>query len=289
MPHLSRVRAALPLFLSALLATALAAAPARAAELHKETVEAFDRYIQYSDQRFAREIKDGPFLWMDGQPEAQRGGLYAQLREGGVVFHRVALEIDGQELEVPDGIIHHWLGVIFVPGATLQDTLAMLQDYDHHAKTFAPDVMRSKLLEHNGNSFRCFLRFHKKKVFTVVLDTVHEAVYDTLSPTRATSRSHTTHINEVENHDQPDERLQPEGHDGGYLWRLNNYWRFEEKDGGTYIQCEAITLTRDIPFLLKPIVGPYVTSVPRESLFNTLGSARKALLARQHAAPAVAK
>lgn len=278
MQHPSCVRAALSLFVSTLAAALLTAPPGHAAELHKETIEAFDRYIQFSDQRFEREIKDGPFLWLDAQPEAQRAALYEQLHRGEVVIHRVALEIDGREIEVPDGILHHWLGVIFIPGATLEQTLRLLQDYDRHATTFAPDVMRSKLLEHSGHFFRCYLRFYKKKVFTVVLDTVHEATYDTLTSTRAVSRSHTTRINEVENHDEADERLKPEGHDSGYLWRLNNYWRFEQTDGGTYVQCEAVTLTRDIPFLLKPIVGPYVTSVPRESLLHTLGSARKAMV-----------
>jgi hypothetical protein len=266
-------------WLALVLASApLAALPARAADLHPETLQAFDRYIQANDARFDREIKDGPYLWVDAQPAARRDAFYQQLRAGEVVIHHVDVTIDGQELDVPDGIIHHWLGVVFIPGATLQQTLRLLEDYDNHAKVFAPDVSRSKLLEHKGDFFRCYLRFYKKKVFTVVLDTVHEAVYHALSPTRATSVSHTTHINEVENHDEADERQKPEGHDGGYLWRLNNYWRFEEKDGGTYVQCEAITLTRDIPFLLKPIVGPYVTSVPRESLLNTLGHARKALL-----------
>lgn len=288
MKHPSRVRAAQSLLLSALVATALAVPPACGAELHKETIEVFDRYIQSNDQRFEREIKAGPFLWMDGQPKAQRAGLYEQLRGGGIVFHRVALEINGKEIEVPDGIIHHWLGVVFVPGVTLQDALRLFEDYDNHAKTFAPDVMRSKLLEHNGHFFRSYLRFYKKKVFTVVLDTEHEATYDTLNLTRAVSRSRTTHINEVENHDEADERLKPEGRDGGFLWRLNNYWRFEETEGGTFVQCEAVTLTRDIPFLLKPIVGPYITSVPRESLFNTLTSARRALVARRHAAPSAA-
>lgn len=277
MPRIRWAHAALALLVLPMIA-AFAAAPVRAAELHKETVEAFDRYIQYNDQRFQREIKEGPFLWMDAQPEAQRAALYEQLRRGEIVIKQVALEIDGKEVDVPDGIIHHWLGVTFIPGVTPKETLRLLEDYDHHSKYYAPDVTRSKLLEHKGNFFRCSLRFYKKKILTVVLDTEHEAVYDTLSPARATSRSHTTRVNEVENHDEADERLKPEGHDGGFLWRLNTYWRIEEKDGGTYVQCEGITLTRGIPFIVKPIVGPFVTSVPKESLLHTLGKTREALL-----------
>ena len=277
MPRHRSVRATLVLFFFPL-AAALAALPAGAAELHKETVEAFDRYIQANDLRFDREVKDGPFLWVEGQPEAQRAALYEKLRGGEIVMKQVGLEIEGKGVDVPDGIIHHWLGVVFIPGATLKDTLRLLEDYDNHSRYYAPDVKRSKLLEHKDNFFRCTLRFYKKKVLTVVLDTEHEAVYETLSPGRATSRSHTTRVNEVENHDETDERLKPEGHDGGFLWRLNTYWRMEEKDGGTYVQCEGITLTRDIPFLLKPIIKPFVSSVPKESLLSTLGNTRKALL-----------
>ena len=254
------------------------AAPIRAAELRPETIAAFDRYIVANDLRFEREAQHGPFLWVEGQPAEKREALYEQLRRGETIINRVPVEIGGEALDVPDGIIHHWLGVVFIPGATLRQTLRLLQDYDNHAKYYAPDVNRSKLLEHKGNLFRCYLRFYKKKVFAVVLDTEHEAVYDTLSAVRAVSHSHTTRVNEVENFGQVDERLKPQGQDGGFLWKLNTYWRMEQKDGGVYLQCEGITLTRDIPLLVKPLIGPYVTSVPRESLLNTLGNTRKALL-----------
>jgi hypothetical protein len=68
------------------------------------------------------------------------------------------------------------------------------------------------------------------------------------------------------------------------MWRLNTYWRVFERDGGTYVQCESISLSRDIPFGLGWIVGPFVTDVPKESLQFTLGrvlfTARKSLPAR---------
>lgn len=73
------------------------------------------------------------------------------------------------------------------------------------------------------------------------------------------------------------ERELPVGLDGGYLWRLNTYWRFLERDGGTYMECESLTLTRGIPFGIGWIIRPFVTSIPRESLEFTLNSTRKAL------------
>ena len=61
---------------------------------------------------------------------------------------------------------------------------------------------------------------------------------------------------------------------------MNTYWRFEEKDGGTYVECQSISLTRDIPTGLGWLIGPYVTSVPRESLTFTLATTRSAVLNR---------
>jgi hypothetical protein len=44
-----------------------------------------------------------------------------------------------------------------------------------------------------------------------------------------------------------------------------------------YIQCEAISLTRDIPTGLGWMIGRFVESIPRESLTFTLQSTRRAL------------
>jgi hypothetical protein len=61
---------------------------------------------------------------------------------------------------------------------------------------------------------------------------------------------------------------------------MNTYWRFEQKDGGTYVECQSVSLTRDIPAGLGWLIGPYVTSVPRESLTFTLATTRSAVLKR---------
>jgi hypothetical protein len=63
----------------------------------------------------------------------------------------------------------------------------------------------------------------------------------------------------------------------GFLWRLNTYWSYEERDGGLYLQVEAVSLTRAVPRGLGWAIGPYVESVPRESVEFTLRSAVKAL------------
>ncbi len=252
--------------------------PEAAAELRPETIQAFDRFIEENDRRFARESQQGPFLWMEGQPEAKRKTLYEELHRGEVVVSRLGKHREDEALEVPGGLLHHWVGVVFVPGVTLRETLRLLQDYDHHDKTYAPEVLRSKLRKRDGEFFQAYLRFSRKKLITVVVDTEHDAWYQTLSATRATSRSRTMRINQVVNYGKADEHQKPVGEDDGYLWRLYTYWRMEERDGGTFVQCESVTLTRQIPWILRYIIGPFVNSIPREALTSSLGHTRSALL-----------
>jgi hypothetical protein len=172
--------------------------------------------------------------------------------------------------EISQGMIHDWIGVVFIPGVALEKTLARVHDYDNHKNLYKPEVIDSKLLKRDGDHFRVYLRLLKKKVITVVLDTQHEVQGYPLSGGRRHSRSHTTSVAEVENAGRPDERKLPEGKDHGFVWRLNSYWRFQERDGGVWIECEAISLSRDIPTGLGWLIEPIVRGLPSESLANTL-------------------
>jgi hypothetical protein len=121
-------------------------------------------------------------------------------------------------------------------------------------------------------------------VITVTLDTEHEVNFSPVDATHEYSRSTSTRIAEVERAGQPDEKEKPVGTDGGFLWRIDSWWRWEERDGGLYIECESVSLTRDIPTGLGWMIGPFVTSIPKESLQNTMNSTRSALLARMDSA-----
>ena len=271
-------------FTALLAAVLLPLAPANGVELKLRTTEAFNRYVQLTEKRIeSQEANKDTFLWLDALPPQRRTSALADLRAGKVVIERLETLDNGKRVEIPGGMIHHWIGTMFIPGATLAQTLALEQDYDHHQEYFRPDVVRSKILQHKGNDFLVLLRFHKKKIITSVLDTDHEVHYSMIDSTHALSRSHTTRVQEVENAGETDERLEPEGHDRGLLWRMNTYWRFEEKDGGTYVESQSISLTRDIPTGLGWLVGPFVHSIPRESLTFTLGTTRSAVLQRMAA------
>jgi hypothetical protein len=256
-------------------------APANAADLQPQTAKAYDRYIELTSAHVDSELaQSGPYLWVEHLQAAQRAADEEQLRNGQLVIERLETLDSGKPIPAPGGIIHHWVGTVFVPGATLAQTLSFMQDYDHKVEYFKPDIVRSKILRHEGDDYFVLLRFYKKKIITTVIDTDQEVHYHVLDSTHAYSRSRTTRVQEVENAGKSDEKLEVEGNDRGFMWRMNTYWRFEEKDGGTYVECQAISLTRDIPTGLGWMVGSFVTSVPRESLTFTLTTARTALLQR---------
>jgi hypothetical protein len=249
------------------------------AKLHAETVAAFDRYMHLTEERNEAERKRGSaLLWIDSLAEAQRSDAYAALKRGDVEIHQLTSLDKGNPIVCPGGMIHHWVGVVFIPGAKLDDVLGVLEDYDHQSTIYSPDVERSKMESHDGDHFRVFLRFRRHKVITVVLDTEHDIRYFHDAPGHAHSRSSAVRIAEVENPGKSDEHEKQPGDDGGYLWRMETWWRMEERDGGVYVQSEAASLTRDIPTGLGWLVGPFVTSIPKETLVFTLEATRKAVL-----------
>ncbi len=246
--------------------------------LKPATSEAFDRDVQLTDMRNEEELRQRTnLLWVDNLPEDERRQAHEELKRGEVELRRLDTRDNGQVISCPGGMIHHWAGIIFIPKAHLAAVLNVLEDYDHHATYYAPDVERSKLESRDGDRFRAFLRFRRHKVITVVLDTEHDVRYFHDSATLAHSRSSAVRIAQVENAGKPDEREKTPGDDDGFLWRMETWWRLEEADGGVYVQSEVVSLTRDIPAGLGWLIGPFVTGIPKESLTFTLEATRKAV------------
>ncbi len=243
---------------------------AKAVQLKPQTVEAFDTYIREAEAGMEQTLDgNGSFLWSDATSER------AQSVRGGKV---VAQFWSGKgPAKVPSGLIHDWIAAEFIPATNIKKTLALIQDYDKHESIYKPEVIASKLINRQGNDFQIYLRLFKKKIMTVVLDTDHEVHYRALDAKRWICRSYTTRIAEVENAGSPKEKLLPPDSGYGFLWRLYSYWRFQERDGGVYVECRAISLTRDVPLGLGWVVAPIIQNLPRESLVSTLEATRQAL------------
>ena len=246
---------------------------ARAAKpvtLRPETLRAFATYIRAAETEMKKTIESSDhFLWSDGNSalaeRVQRGEIVAEFWSG------------QGPAKITDGLVHDWIGTVFMPHTTLAKTLALIQDYNQHKVVYAPDVVDSRLLNHHGNRFQVFLRLLKKKIITVILDSEHDVIYRRLDRTRWLCRSRTTRIAEVENAGRADEQQLPPDSGHGFLWRLYSYWRFREEADGVYAECRAISLTRDVPFGLGWVIEPIIQNLPRETLIRTLEATRQAL------------
>lgn len=200
---------------------------ANAADLKPETQAAFHRYVQLTEAQIgSADARGEPFLWIDRQTPQRRTAIYAELRAGNAAIERLdTFDGNGKPVSVSGGLVHHWIGTVFIPGATLAQTLDFEKDYDHQARNFQPHVQRSQILSHDGENYEVLLRLREKKVITVVLDTVHEIQYMPRDATHTLSRSYTSRIQEVDHPGEADESLEPAGHDDGFLWAMNTYWR----------------------------------------------------------------
>jgi hypothetical protein len=254
-----------------------------AAELKQKTSEAFNHYVAMTEARMAGELKPGgAFLYPDRPttPSGEMRDAYQRLQQGEILVERQETKLDGKEVEVPDGMVHHWVAIAFIPGATLDQTLAVVKDYDRRAELYKPEVIAARLITRQGEDYKLFMRLYERRFTTVIFNTEYSIHWGRVDSRKFYSHSVSTRVAEVKDPNHPDGAEVPVGHGNGYLWRLNTYWRFEEKDGGVYVQCEALSLTRDIPFGLAWLLKPLVTKIPRQSLERALGRTREVVLER---------
>jgi hypothetical protein len=257
------------------------AAPARAVELKSDTVTAFDRYIRATDARNALDLRDGRFLAVGALSERERQEAYAQLRKGQIYVRYLRAEEDEKPIQIPGGLIHHWIGVVFIPGVTLAQVMAELQDYAGQPDKYKPTVRKAKVVERDGNEFKTYRQLYRKQIVTIVINADFDDVYEIPDASHATIRSYSTRIAEVAHPDRPNERELPVGNDHGYVWRFYNYTHIEAKDGGVYEQVESIALSRAVPAVFAWLVNPLMKSIPRDILTQLLNQTREAVLDRK--------
>lgn len=277
--HLVVFRAAAkPAALAAVLAVGNTAA-AGAAELQERTLAAWQRYVAAAERRIAAEM-DNPrrFLAQDYGADAARARR--AVLAGEVLVERMAARgPSGREIEVPGGAIHHWRGSILIPGVTLDELLHGIM-YEIGPEELQDGVLAARLLASDGNRREVFLKLRRRSVVTVHYHTEHRVEYTRRGAGRASSRSVSTRIAELENVGSPAEREKPVGRDRGFLWRLNAYWRYQEVDGGVIVECESLTLSRGIPAVVRWMVRPIINRTARDVLSEMLGAMARVLPAR---------
>ena len=232
-----------------------------------EALAGWSSYVQKVEARHA--AAPGPAFFALDLVKAQ--GWRDRAKRGDVAM---------QEVE-PPGIeaakLHHWAGAIYIPQTTVGAVMNRLQDFAGRESEFYEEVKASKLLERNGDRLRVFLRLYRDAgPVEATYNTEHAVEYRRLG-TRATQRSVSTKIAELADAGTPHEREKAPGDDSGFLWRLNAYWRYEQWGDGVLIECESVSLSRSVPWLIRPIANPIVDRIARESLERTLKSLRRFL------------
>lgn len=256
-------------------AVALSIAPLAAqvrVELQPETAAAFEEFATDVDKQFSWRLQtDTSFLWSEEQ--SRRG---ERLQRGDIVVE----PSDGKGArEIPGGLIHDWTAAMLVPDVDIDAVVGIVTSYDSHAATYRPAVIRSRILSRDGSRLRVSMRLVKSKVLTAVLETEHHAEFQLLDSCRWWGRSRSISVREVVHAGKANETLRPEGHDSGFLWRLNVYWRFSAASRGIVVEHRALSLTRDLPKGLRWLLRPVLVALPRQSLTDMMKKTRDAALA----------
>jgi hypothetical protein len=263
-------------FLTAALFTLAGSLTVKSAELGPETLKAWDAYVKAQNTRIAEYSNGMPFLWSDQSPDRLR-----RLHNGEAVVapfgenpHRVAR-----------GLIHHWIGAVFLPGTRLDTVLSVVRDYGRYKDFYAPNVIESALLRQTATEDTFSLRMLNKAVVAkFALDAEFQDTYTRIDENKFCSTSYSTRVREVENFGLANEHEAPANTGRGLIWRLYSTSRFEQRDGGVYVELEAVALSRDVPGTVRWLVEPIVRRTSRSSMVVSLEKTEGAVLATTRAA-----
>lgn len=249
------------------------------AEPPRAAINDFNLYVKKVESRLAQQ-HSSPNGFLAGV--VSRSTNQARLERGDLIIEQLTSGKDG---ELPGALLHHWRGTAFVPGATAADFEREMKEFSAYPQVYSPQIVRASVLSPRAdpvlNHFTATMRIRQKHVITVVMDTTYDVTYGRLDAQHGYSISRSKEINEIADAGTAKEHALTPSEEHGFLWRLNTFWSYEERDGGLYIQIESISLTRGIPAGLAWIIRPFVESVPRESLEFTLRATCRALRNRE--------
>jgi hypothetical protein len=263
-------------FLAAALLILAASSTSKGAELSSKTLQAWDGYVQTQNARVAEYSSDKPFLWTDQSPTRLR-----RLHKGDFL-----VEPFGENLHrVFQGLIHHWIGAVFLPGARLDDVFSVVRNYGRYKELYAPNIIESRLVQWTESGDTFSLRILNNAIIgKFALDIDFQGSYKQLDEHKWYGTSYSTRVREVENYGAADEQEAPADIGRGLIWRLYSISRFEQRDGGVYIELETVALSRDVPGALRWVVDPIVRRTARSSMQVSLQKTGGAVLTRTRVA-----
>jgi hypothetical protein len=243
-----------------------------AIELEPDTLKAWEEYIRNADSRMQTRLDGhGRFLWTDEAPDR-----CARLQRGEVLVSPVT----GRGTQsVAGGLIHDWLGAAFIPKATLEKLLAVVHDYGRYKEFYKPVVADSKVLACTETDQKFSMVWqHRVLLINAAIEGQYQARDFAIDARRGYNIANTTQVRQIEDYGRSGEYLLPPGQGSGFIWGLHSIARYEERDGGVYLELEAIALTRTIPSSLRWIVGPVVNHLSINSMITSLQQTRDAVI-----------
>jgi hypothetical protein len=242
-----------------------------AGELKQETLKSWDDYIKDANAQLDHRVGgSGSFLWVDEDPDRGK-----KVRAGKIIVSPAGPHIPAS---VPSGLIHDWIGAAYFPDTKLQDLLTVIRGYDRYQEYYKPSVAESKLLPSDGDNDRFSMRLvNKEAVAMTALDSEYAARYQKLDENRWYGIAYTTKIQEIRHYGHPSEEKLPPDQGTGYIWRLYSIARFEQRDGGVYVEMEAFALSRDVPTAVRWMADPIIRKVSKNALQTSLKQMREAV------------
>src|ERR1700733_6457819 len=258
------------LFVTAVMVVGVGAR-AGAAELQSATVDAWQEYVRAAGARMQARLGGGKaFLWLDEAPDRA-----LRVRRGEVIVAPLAEH--GTEA-VPGGLIHDWIGAIFIPNATIESLVRVVRDYDRYKEIYKPVVADSRSLDSGATDREFSMVWRRHVLFVDAAMQGRYRAHDVIVGAHGGyTVVNTTRLQQIEDYGQRGEHLLPPDTGGGFLWRIHSISRYEERDGGVYLEVEAIALSRDIPASLHWLVNPVVNRLSVSALATTLRQTREAV------------
>jgi hypothetical protein len=246
----------------------LGAAPTRATDLKPQTLQAWNGYVEIVNSGTElRATGSSQFLWVDESPD-----VLQQVRGGELVV------TNHDPREVPHGLIHHWVGAMFIPNVTLDQVMGVLVNYDHYSDYYKPFVAKSSVMERSGDHEKVnMLMVQKAYAVTAAVDSDYEVQIVRLDANRVYIVSNAVRLAEIADYGLPSAHPFTEDERPGYVWRTMALTRLQQRDGGVYIEMETIALSRGIPVAFRWLVKPLTDKLPRRIMLATLEATRAAV------------
>jgi hypothetical protein len=239
-------------------------------------LNAWSDYLRTTNLRMQRNLNLGaPFLVIDEDP-----GQRERVRQGEILISP-ALKAGPQRVQ--DGLIHDWIGTIFIPRVGIDRVFEIIHDYNRYKDFYKPTVIDSKLLGRTGEEYEFSMLGLRRVLFEeIAIKGQFESHCFQVDGKRRYCIAFSTRLQEIKDFGERNEHKLPvdEGH--GYIWRLYSLTKFEERDDGVYIELEAIALSRDISASVRWLTKPVFERISRNSMSTILERTREAVRSDHH-------